>query len=226
MTTERTGTGSQQRLAAASSLAGIDSSVLLDQLLTAVSHDLRTPLLAISLGLELLAEDESGSPLTEEQRATASRSVHTGVRDLERLIDGVSAVSRARRRPLADQPMPLGEGLEGQVLLTQEEGLRTLPVALDPIVPRELWEAVSPGRPAEIFAERTGGSVLLTTRPRREPDADPLPDASPVSMLLASLETHAGTLVEHLAVLEVLASRQGATLGIRDGSVTLRVPLA
>ena len=56
--------------------------------------------------------------------------------------------------------------------------------------------------------------------------ADPadLAGSSPLAALLDSLKTHAGSVVERLAAIELQAARQGGTLTVVGGRTALRLP--
>ena len=79
---------------------GLEPSDLLGVFIRAVSHDLRSPVLSLSLGLELLSDTAP----SEERARLAREALTQGVAELERMLDAVSAISRARSRLLSDDP--------------------------------------------------------------------------------------------------------------------------
>jgi len=83
---------------------------LLDTLLRSVSHDLRSPLLSISLSAELIE-------LGGEGVAEATRALRAGVADLERMLQAVTLLSQARRRELNVAPVALGDLLAGRATI-------------------------------------------------------------------------------------------------------------
>ncbi len=86
-------------------LHGVDT--LLGSFLRAVSHDLKSPLLTLSLSAELL-----GDVFPDDERGRVAREALThGLRDMERMLDAVTDVSRARRRVLQEQPSRLVDAL-------------------------------------------------------------------------------------------------------------------
>jgi hypothetical protein len=188
----------------------------LGALLATVSHDLRSPLLTLSLSGELLRE--SSDPQREEVALDALRE---GVRDLERMLDAVTTLSRANKRELAAGQAPLAPVLrrfhfEGAL----PAGGAT--VAADPRLASDFLETLSV----------TDGPVRLRELPRTFaidapiPDGDDVPPGSPLEALLDSLKTYAGTLVERLGAIELQAQRSGGSLQIERGRAVLYLPRA
>ncbi|RLT39863.1 MAG: hypothetical protein DWI58_12130 [Chloroflexi bacterium] len=79
----------------------VDPDLLVEALLYSVSHDLRSPLLTLSLAGELISES-LGDRLRAEPSSgiVALDALEHGARDLERMLQALAVVSRARRRPL------------------------------------------------------------------------------------------------------------------------------
>lgn len=101
----------------ADSAAGADE--LLGILLRAISHDLKSTPLTLSLNAELMADL---LPVGEHAQV-ARDGLTNGVREMERMLDAVTAISRARTRILAGHPVPLGDILSGHIVLSEEERL-------------------------------------------------------------------------------------------------------
>ena len=72
-----------------------------DQCLHSVSHDLRSPLLTMSLGTELIADAVVAD---DDRTALALDSLRSGAKDLERMLGAITLPSRARKRTLTDSP--------------------------------------------------------------------------------------------------------------------------
>jgi signal transduction histidine kinase len=197
---------------------------LLGSLLYAVSHDLKSPLLTISLGQELL----TGSLRPESEPARmALESLQHGIRDLERLLDAVTRLSRAYHREVRSDPVPLTQLLSGQAVITEEimDRLAT------PIDPRSLVEALgrlgheAPERLHLCLAIEADDAVLTLTLPSTTPRPDE-EGPTPLELLSGSLHTYAGTAIEHLAVLQLQLERQGGGVCLRGADALIRLPLA
>lgn len=198
---------------------------LVDALLYSVSHDLRSPLLTLSLASELIA-DVLGDRLREEPSSTgavALDALQHGTRDLERMLQALTTVSRARRRPLEPGRAPLRLLLGGHVVLSDAGDLGSQLVAVDPIAVREIIDAVCGEGPADIAVALDGTHAVLRL---------PLPPAlaevrgGPLEAIVQSLQLHAGTLVETLAGAEVVLHRCGGAVEVAGGGVYLWLPLA
>lgn len=192
-----------------------EADELLGTLLRAISHDLKSPLLTLSLSAELLAD-----MLPPGERGQVARDGLTnGVREMERMLDAVTLVSRARSRILNDHPVPLGELLSGQIVLSEDEHLGQTFVAVDARVIAELLAAAP-------------GEVRLELRGRHANLALVLPESlaelaeSPLHALFSSLQHYAGTPAGPLAAAQIQIERQGGTLDCADGRVLVRLPLA
>ena len=191
---------------------------LLGLLLYSASHDLKSPLLTVSLSGEVLAASDG----IDERARVALDALQHGVRDMERMLDALMAVSRAQRRPLEAGPVPLQQLLRGQLVITEHDASR-LVVAVDPRPVVEGLGALTGGAPSEIRATVDEGAVLLRlVTPAELPEID----GSALATLLGSLQSHAGAAVEALAALEVQLQRQGGALLVRGHRAELRLPLA
>lgn len=177
---------------------------LLDSLFYAVSHDLRSPLLTVSLSAQLLEQTLA------ESEADGTKEVLAGLRaastDLERMLASLNALSRASRR--ASEPIELA-------LDAISDGAPDAVVTLDATTAAELRAAMTDGATAAIEA---GIAVI------RWP-VDDL-DGSPLQALAGSLTTHAGGLVETLACLEIALGHHDARLSVAENVVTVEMPVA
>jgi signal transduction histidine kinase len=194
-------------------------NALLDALLFSASHDLRSPLLAISLSAELI---ERGGEGVEE----AKRALHTGAADLERMLSALTMLSRARRRELTIAPTPLGDLLSGQVVISEVPELASLRVAVDAATIAELLATLAEHGPIEVQVGVEGDAVGCDFALRADIDNSDASDVSPLATLVSSLERHAGTAIEALAAHEVVLARQGAALTHVDGRLVVSLPLA
>lgn len=192
-----------------------DFEGLFDALLFSVSHDLKSPLLSISLGAELLVAGPAGESGIDERTRLALDSMKRGTEDLTRLLDGVTLVSRARRRPLDAAPVVLASILPGV------PGIEDVRVAVDARVLTELVAALGGATGAQVRASE--GEVRLALP---WPAGAPACEGPPLEALLASLTTHAGTLVGTLAALQVQLERQGGTIVVGGGYATALLPRA
>lgn len=199
---------------------------LFDTLLYAVSHDLKSPMLSIGLGAELL----EGTSATDERARLGLEAVQRGTEDLARLLEALTQVSRARRRPLDARPVRLAalladieghdadaapEGTAGTAASAATGGLE---VCVDPRLVTEF--AAAAGRPRVVVGAEDVRLVAPLPPVLREIEGPPL------EALFASLGLHAGTLVTALAVLQVQLDRQGGTLVLGGGHATALLPAA
>lgn len=180
---------------------------LFDALLYAVSHDLKSPLLSIGLGAELLAGSTGG----DERTRLALEAMQRGAEDLTRLLEALTLVSRARRRPLDASSVALAGLLAGTVA---GEDAR---VRVDPRLVTEFAAAMN--APMQV---RLGDSEVLLSA--AWPADAPVIGGAPLGALFASLGLHAGTLVGTLAVLQVQLERQGGTIVVGGGQATALLP--
>ena len=210
-----------QPLVDASAPARLDPDAFVEALLYSVAHDLRSPLLTLSLAGELIAE--SLGPHFREESASglvALDALQHGARDLERMLQALAAVSRARRRPLAPSLTPLRLLLGGHVVTSDAGDLGKQLVYVDPIAVRELIDAAC-GEPARIQVSLSNTFAVL-----RFPLDASLAEVrgAPLIALAQSLQQHAGTLVETLAVGETMLERSEGRVGIDDDGVRLWLP--
>ncbi len=197
--------------------AALDFEALFDALLYAVSHDLKSPLLSIGLGAELL-EGASGDG---DRTRLAREAMQRGAEDLTRHLEALTLLSRARRRPLDSAPLDLASLLPADATTAGLEGVR---VAVDGRLVVELHAELSQaGAPRVVAGD--ADVRLVAALPPDTPRIEGGPQA-PLEALLGALSTHAGTLVGRLAVLQVQLERQGGTLVLGAGQATALLPRA
>jgi hypothetical protein len=116
------------------------------------------------------------------------------------MLDAVTAVSRARRRALAAGSVVVG----------------SFAAFLDPQVLEEIGIAVGPA-PRDASLDGAGRIQLVYSLP-----ADfAAVEGNPLRLLAGSLQDHAGTLLERLAVVQVLVERQGGSVRMSDGGLVV-----
>ncbi|MQA00155.1 MAG: hypothetical protein GEU80_12660 [Dehalococcoidia bacterium] len=186
---------------------------LVDALLYSVSHDLRSPLLALSLSGQLLRESigseatERTTPLLDGMQAAAA--------DLERMLQALTVLSRARRRPLHVRPVALDALLAGGEVRGAIDGMD---VEVDVDLLREFLDWCD----APLQLEQVPGGVRLVVAPPALPEYE----GTPLHALTRSLQRYSGTPLERLAVFEVAFARGGVALVSEDGRVLLDLPRA
>lgn len=201
----------------------VDPDLLLEALLYSVSHDLRSPLLTLSLAGELIAES-LGARLREDPSNSglvALDALQHGARDLERMLQALTAISRARRRPLEASGAPLRMLLGGHVVISDDGDLGGRLVSVDPIAVREIIDTVCGEEPTEIHVRLTDDFAVL-----RLPGPEALAEVrgAPLVTLVQSLQMHAGTLVESLAAAQVVTERLGGRVEVDGNGVQLWLP--
>jgi signal transduction histidine kinase len=199
-------------------LLAAESESLLSAFIRTVSHDLRSPLLTLSLSTELLAD---ALPDDERSRVALDAMRH-GIVDLERLLDAVTAVSRARSRILQTEPARLADILHGHIVISPDEGAPRACVAVDP---RGVTEAIAAltSAPAELRLDLRRDAVEVSLAlPAGIADLE----GAPLVALLASLQQYAGTPVAVLAASQTLLERQRGALHCEAGRAVFTLPLA
>ena len=197
-----------------------DADRLLDLLLYAVSHDFKSPLLTLSLSGELIAQ---ALPDSGDRARMALDGLKHGARDLERMLDAVTALSRARRQPLEEETVPLVESLAAHGALSEWEVPDGLALAVDRRVIGEALAMLAGDEPSDLVLKVDVDAAELSAP---LPDGCPQCDGSPLEALLQSLTTYAGTAVEKLAALQTQLERQGGTVTVDDAGAHVRLPLA
>ncbi len=201
-------------------LAAAGAWPLVDALLFSVSHDLRSPLLGLTLAAELLREPEGA--LDGETRAVALDGLHSGARDIERMLHALTTLSRARRHVFEHDRAPLGLILGGHTVISEVPGCAGRIVAVDPMTVRALLDDIAGDDPVEVRVGVEDGFVVLSV-----PAGVDVPsfEGQPLEALASSLQTYAGGLVERLAAAQILLERQGASFTVEGGRVTLWLPV-
>ncbi len=201
-----------------------DGFELLDAVLHSTSHDLRSPLLSMTLSAELLQESlPPGAAVEGSTAAIALEAMRHGAKDLERMLQALTLVSRARRRQLEIATLPLRELLVGRRTAPDLTALPDLTVTVDVAVIEEALDSFAAEATAVIAVEPSAHDVSLLLPP---PVDAPEFEGSPVAALLGSLQNYAGTPVERLAASEVLVARSGGRLLADTSGVRLSLPLA
>lgn len=201
-----------------------DPTALADSLYYSVSHDLRSPLLTMSLSADLIMDALGGLPeASSGSVAIALDAMRHGAKDMERMLQALTIVSRARRRTLAAVRVSLQVILGGHLVISEVDELGAIEVAVDPVPVMELLDVLAAGGPVEVHARLDGDRVVIDCE---SPAGIGQGDTSPLDLLVGSLQHHAGTSVEALAEAQVLLERQGATVHCRDGRLLVCLPRA
>jgi hypothetical protein len=204
--------------------AHADPQVLIDSLLFSVSHDLRSPLLTILLGVDLLQQTQQARASAAEGDETATlalESLRHGATDLERMLSALTALSRARRRTLEIAPTPLRMLLAGYDVSYESADLAALRIETDLVAAREALDAFVTAEDCPIEAGSDGARVVL-----RIPGLPEDLDRTPLTAFAASIQQYAGGTVEALAVGQVLIERMDGTVRRADGHLEIRLLLA
>jgi len=201
-------------------LAISDPWPLLDALLYSVSHDLRSPLLGLTLSADLL-NDPAG--VTDgNTRDIALDGLRHGARDMERMLQALTVISRARRRVFEHDHGTLGMILGGHLVMSDVDQLAGRVVLVDPVTVRELLDEVVGDGPVEVRVSLQDGLAVLSAPVNV--DLPPF-EGRPLHALASSLQSYAGSAVEPLAASQVLLDRQGAGFSVEDGRILLWLPL-
>lgn len=202
-------------------LAAAGTWQLVDALLYSVSHDLRSPLLSLTLSADLL-RDVVGAVPEGGAGDVAIDGLRYGARDMERMLEALTVLSRARRRVFDHDHGPLGLILGGHLVVSDADDLVRRMVAVDPMVVRELLDEVAGEGPVEVRAVVEGDYLMLSA-----PVAATLPafEGSPLTALVSSLQAYAGSAVERLAASQILFDRQGAVFSIEGNRLVIWLPL-
>ena len=129
------------------------------------------------------------------------------------MLQALTSISRARRRPLESVRAPLRLLLGGHVVLSDAGDLGNRLVLVDPIAVREIIDAVCGDDPAEVQVSLTGTYAVLHLT---------LVDPA----LAQSLHRHSGTVVEALAAGEMVLERLGGGVEVDHDGVRLWLPRA
>lgn len=193
---------------------------VIDPLLYAVSHDLKSPLLTLSLSADLLT---GGIEPVDQGQRTGVQGLKHGTKEMERMLDAVAVLSRAYRKSLDATTTPLADVLAGyEGYLRGEPDIAQSRVAVDARVVRELLEVLSSEQPAEITIDVTAAELRIESP---APESEYGLAASPLETLFGSLTAHAATQVQTLSELQVQLARQDGAITFEDGRTVVRVPL-
>lgn len=192
----------------------------LDQFLHSISHDLRSPLLTMSLGTELIAD---AVPANDDRAALALDSLRNGAKDLERMLDAITLLSRARKRALVDAPVALFELLGGHLVISDVDRVERLQVRVDSRIVTETIAAVAGGAAIDCALAVDESSVHLTLP---LPEDAPECEGSPLAVLMGALRTYAGTPIARVAALHAQLERQGGSMFASEGRLRMSLPLA
>ena len=192
----------------------------IDEFLHSVSHDLRSPLLTMSLGTELIADAVAAG---DERAALALDSLRNGAKDLERMLDAITMLSRARRRTLADAPVSLVELLSGHLVVSDFDGVERLRVGVDSRIVLETISVLARGAALDIALAVDESRVHLTLP---MPEDAPECEGSPLAAVMGALRTYAGTPIANVGALQAQLERQGGTMSLSGGRLRASLPLA
>lgn len=196
---------------------------VLDALLYSVSHDLRSPLLTMTLSADLVQEGILPSPGAEQSPETVAIALDAfrhGAADLERMLEALTRLSRARRHEVTPARSPLRLILGGYVV-TGGAPPDTI-VAVDAIEVREFIDGLAGDGDAAVEVARDGGCITICVASAHEA----VGEVTPLDALAGSLHQFAGTPVEGLAARQVLLERRGCEVSAVDGRVRLALPVA
>lgn len=197
---------------------------LLDDLLGAASHDLRTPLTSLRLQSALLAGDLDPGP-----RAQAAAILQRNLRRLELLVDDFADLVRLESGALALRPGPLDLAAVARAAAESFEAeAEERRVRLDLDLPASLPATADERRATQAVA------TLLAHALRRAPEGSAVRVTGAMGPAHVELAvTDAGPAPEPmrpvglgLPLARQMAERQGGALRIEGGTATLRLPRA
>lgn len=197
-----------------------DAQQVLDSLLYSVSHDLRSPLLTMTLSAELIESALEREGVRSEGTTLAVSSLLQGAADMERMLQTLMLLSRARRKQIEPTRGALQVILGGHAVVSEDAALPRRIALVDPLQVREMLDAVAGDDPLEVHVRvRDGCADLEFAVAILEHGPTPLHAIS------ASLKQYAATPVEALAVGQVLLERQGGRVEGDSGRVVISLPL-
>lgn len=200
--------------------AHLDAQQVLDSLLYSVSHDLRSPLLTMTLSAELIESALNRESVSSEGTTLAVNSLRQGAADMERMLQTLMLFSRARRKKIEPARGALQVILGGHIVVSEEDALSRRIALVDPLQVREMLDAVAGDEPLEVHVHiHEGRAELGFSVPLIEHGPTPLHAVS------ASLKQYAATPVETLAIGQILLERQGGAVEASPGRVVVSLPL-
>jgi len=148
-------------------------------------------------------------------------SMRQGAADMERMLQTLMLLSRARKKELAPARGALRLILGGYNVRSEEAGLLQQVVQVDPLHVREMLDQVAGDDLLQVGVHLLRDSVELDVACAALEHGP-----TPLHALTASLKQYAGTSVEALAVGQILVERQGGSVRGEDGRVVVSLPLA
>lgn len=204
--------------------AATDPQAFSESLLYSVSHDLRSPLLTMSLSTDLIEDAlrASGTETGDTSVSVALDALRHGARDMERMLQGLALLSRAYNGAVEPARAPLRLVLAGHLVISDASDLNETLITVDPIVVRELLDVVASDGAAELHVRIEEGFALVEVAAPRQVEGG----VTPLMALVSSLTYGAGTAVETLAVRQVLIERHGGRVCAEGGRLEIWLPLA
>lgn len=196
---------------------------VLDALLYSVSHDLRSPLLTMTLSADLVQEGlspASGGEQASETVSIALDAFRRGAADLERMLEALTRLSRARRQEITPAKSSLRLILGGYTVTGGASPDTT--VTVDAIEVREFIDGLAGDGDAAVEVARDGGLVTICVASVHES----VGEVTPLDALAGSLHLFAGTPVEALAVRQILLERRDCEVSVVGGRVRVALPVA
>jgi signal transduction histidine kinase len=178
----------------------------------------------MSLSTDLIEDAlrASGTQTGETSVSVALDALRHGAKDMERMLQGLTLLSRAYNGAVEPARAPLRLVLAGHLVISDASDLNETLIAVDPMVVRELLDAVASDDAAELRVRIQEGFALIEVA---APDLV-AGGVSPLMALAASLTYGAGTAVETLAVRQVLIERHGGRVCVEGGRLEVWLPLA
>lgn len=202
---------------------GPDPWQVLDSLLYSVSHDLRSPLLTMTLSTDLIDEglNTGNASASSENIAIGLAALRQGATDLERMLETLTQLSRARRRELTPMHGTLQMVLSEYTTIVDGETRGETVVLADALAIREFIDIVAGDQPTEIVVRSHPTRIELSMAAPEELTSA----SSPLDLLVRSLQEFAGTRVQAMAVQQVILNRQNVGVRIQEGRLLIDLPV-
>lgn len=205
---------------AASTPPAMDPQTIVESLLYSVSHDLRSPLLTMSLSTDLI-EDALRSESGDASVAIALDALRHGAKDMERMLQALTVLSRAYRGAMVPVRAPLRIVLAGHLVISDASRLEGVLITVDPLIVREILDIVSGDGAVEVHVRLDEDFALIeVAAPEMQEGA-----TSPLAALIGSLTHGAGTSIEALAARQILVERQGGRVTSDGDRLCISLPL-